>query len=274
MHTASHTTRAASQPLTHGGINRPSFIGMGRRFLRAVSVLVIAAMLNTSLTPLVQAAQQQRRKAAAQAVVWKSAQTSADRQLAELIDNVRATLMSPAGSVMRKQFNAQAALERFDALTETIHASMDAERQAAPGDAARLDTLRQQFDSRSNTFRAKLQALAPQGLVFKSAPGDGADLRQWLDEVAPLKKPENLAQMPFSTLKPNRHNIPHDFQAEPKSAPASKTAPQQKGAAVLKALPDFSNPQYLASAGEAEITADIKAKAQELNNNPVQIYEW
>jgi hypothetical protein len=69
-------------------------------------------------------------------------------------------------------------------------------------------------------------------------------------------------------------NIPHDFQAEPKSALVSKTAPQQKGAAALKALPDFSNPQYLASAGEAEITADIKAKAQELNNNPVQIYEW
>ncbi|MDR0273907.1 MAG: transglutaminase-like domain-containing protein [Burkholderiaceae bacterium] len=274
MHAAPHTTRAASQPLTHGGIDRPSFIGMGRRFLRAVSVLVIAAMLNTSLTPLVQAAQQQRRKAAAQAVVWKSAQTSADRQLAELIDNVRATLMSPAGSVMRKQFNVQATLERFDALTETIHASIDAERQATPRDAARLDNLQQQFDTRSHTFRAKLQALAPQGLVFKSAPGDGADLTQWLQEVAPLKKPENLAQMPFSTLKPNRHNIPHDFEAEPKSALVPKTAPQQKGAAVLKALPDFSNPQYLASAGEAEITADIKAKTQELNSNPVQIYEW
>ncbi|MDR0273906.1 MAG: hypothetical protein LBI48_00885 [Burkholderiaceae bacterium] len=49
-------------------------------------------------------------------------------------------------------------------------------------------------------------------------------------------------------------NIPHDFEAEPKSASAFKTAPQQKGALALKALPDFSNPQYLASAGEAEIT--------------------
>ena len=44
-------------PLTQGGTNRPPFMGMGARFLRAVTMLLIAALLNTSLAPLVHAAQ-------------------------------------------------------------------------------------------------------------------------------------------------------------------------------------------------------------------------
>ena len=46
-----------SIPLTQGGVERPPFMGMGARFLRCVCVLLIAALLNTSLAPLVHAAQ-------------------------------------------------------------------------------------------------------------------------------------------------------------------------------------------------------------------------
>ena len=50
--------------LTHGGVDRPPFMGMGRRFLRGVTAIVIAAIVNTSLAPLVSAAQLKRSQAA------------------------------------------------------------------------------------------------------------------------------------------------------------------------------------------------------------------
>jgi len=124
---------------------------------------------------------------------------------------------------------------------------------------------------RSQTFSAKLQAMVQHGLIFKSATSDGADLKQWLDEVSPLKKPENLAQMPNQSLKPDRNRVPRDFAAEQKTAAPAKAATTISAKA---AAPDFNNPIYLASTAETEITADIKAKAQELSNSPVEIANW
>ena len=50
--------------LTHGGVDRPPFMGMGRRFMRGMTAIVIAAIVNTSLAPLVSAAQLKRSQAA------------------------------------------------------------------------------------------------------------------------------------------------------------------------------------------------------------------
>ncbi len=52
-----HTASISHIPLTQSGVYRPPFRGMGARFLRGVCVLLIAALLNTSLAPLVHAAQ-------------------------------------------------------------------------------------------------------------------------------------------------------------------------------------------------------------------------
>lgn len=245
----------------------------GRRVLRVVGSVTIAGILNLTAYPLAMAVALPKNGNPA---AWKSVETSADRQLVELIDNVRATLMSPADSVMRKAFDPQTTLERFDALAGEVLASMQSERELAteqaadrsPETVAQLDELKRQFETRSQAFRGKLQDMVPQGLLKKTAKSDGTDLNQWLDEVSPLKAPEDLTEMPFQTLKPDRNNEARDFEAE------QKTAQKNQKAANLKAAPDFNDPQYLASTGEAEITADIKAKAQELNNSPVEIYNW
>ncbi|MDO5624509.1 MAG: hypothetical protein Q4G71_07455, partial [Pseudomonadota bacterium] len=55
-----HTPDARAMVLTQGGATRPPFLGMGRRFLSGVTAVVIAALLNTSLAPLVSAAQLKR----------------------------------------------------------------------------------------------------------------------------------------------------------------------------------------------------------------------
>jgi len=57
-----------------------------------------------------------------------------------------------------------------------------------------------------------------------------------------------------------------------KKSPSPPNTPQAKLA--LKAVGDFTDPQYLASTAETTITADIQAQAQALNNDPLQIYQW
>ena len=64
--------------LTHGGVDRPPFMGMGRRFLRGVTAIVIAAIVNTSLAPLVSAAQLKRSQAATLKASTSDEQSYAD----------------------------------------------------------------------------------------------------------------------------------------------------------------------------------------------------
>ena len=64
--------------LTQGGVDRPPFMGMGRRFLRGVTAIVIAAIVNTSLAPLVSAAQLKRSQAATLKASTSDEQSYAD----------------------------------------------------------------------------------------------------------------------------------------------------------------------------------------------------
>jgi hypothetical protein len=116
--------------------------------------------------------------------------------------------------------------------------------------------------------------MTPQGLIFKTAKSDGADLTKWLDEVSPLKAPEDLTEMSFQTLKPNRNNVPEDFNPSTAGERQGERGLTQQKSLAAKAGSEVNDPQYLASTAETEITADIRAKAQELNNSPVEIYNW
>jgi hypothetical protein len=275
----------------------------GCRVFRAIAAVAIVAMVNLTVHPLVVAMNMPKP-----APTWQTTRASPDRQLMYLIDDVRATLMSPTDSVMRKEFNPKAALEKFDVLTEKIRASMQAEREAAAAtntsDAAalaKLDNLKQQFDARSQIFRSKLQDMVPQGLLFKSAKSDGTDLAKWLDEVSPLKAPEDFSEMPFQLAKADPKNVPRDFEGEsrgsnlllanvpslpltgegqgertPKNAPLPFVGEGlgERGLELFAKNASFTDSQYLGSKAEAEITADIRARATALGNNALNIYNW
>jgi hypothetical protein len=233
-----------------------------RSVLRVVGTVVIAAIANLTIHPLAMAL------SIPSPVDAYTAKLSPDRQLVELIDNVRATLMSPENSVMRKEFNPQTALGRFDAITEKIRASMQTERDAAndPLAIARLDDLKKQFDDRGKTFRGKLQAMVPQGLIFKTAKSDGTDIVQWLNEVSPLKV-DDLTEMPFQRAKADPNNAPRDFTQEEVKLKALESNVQLKNAS-------FTDSQYLGSKAEAELTTDIRSRAASLGNNALNIYNW
>ncbi|MCL2297182.1 MAG: hypothetical protein FWC38_09185, partial [Proteobacteria bacterium] len=65
----------------------------GQHVFRTAAAVALVAMVNLTVHPLAVAMNAPRPAAA-----WQTVETSADRQLVELIDNVRATLMSPADS--------------------------------------------------------------------------------------------------------------------------------------------------------------------------------
>jgi cell wall-associated NlpC family hydrolase len=85
------------------------------------------------------------------------------------------------------------------------------------------------------------------------------------------------AHLPTRSLKPNRNNKPRMnrkafIRAGLMSNPGVKVA--ALGDFTYDKLPGASNPAYLAATAEVTLTPAIKAKAQELHNNPIEIFNW
>ena len=267
MPAASRTTRTTTMPLTHGGVDRPAFIGMGRRFLRGVSVLVIAALLNTSLMPLVQAAEIKKRKdAAAEAV---AATTSDETRYAQALQGPYApdadALDTLAGKLQTQWGDLRARWQAAGVSSEII------ERQNA---------IEQNF----RTHHQQLQTL----LRAAQAPGAGAAekaaLADFLNRERPRQAhlPINLQNMPWQVQKPVKTepattddalNKKLSLGASATPAPAQQKAAAATTTAPLKSLPT-STPADLAPTLDAPQTADIKQLAQSLNNDPLKIYQW
>lgn len=84
-------------------------------------------------------------------------------------------------------------------------------------------------------------------------------------------------QLPNSTLQPDEQNGPRltedDYIADGLIGnPIHRVA--QAGGYIIANLPGASDPAYLAETDEVVLTDDIRAKAAELGNEPVRIYEW
>lgn len=86
--------------------------------------------------------------------------------------------------------------------------------------------------------------------------------------------PENL---PFKSVKPDKNNKPKTTLDEFSKAGLYNTPYKQYAALgdfTYDKLAGASNPEYLAESDEIVISGSIKAKAQELNYDPVTIYHW
>lgn len=91
------------------------------------------------------------------------------------------------------------------------------------------------------------------------------------------KTPFDPNDLPNKSLQPNPNNkpklTPNDFiRAGLISNPTVKLAAH--GSFRIDQLPNASDPAYLAATTEVTLTDAIRAKAAELNHNPVQIYNW
>lgn len=201
-------------------------------------------------------------------------QISAERQLAELIDEVRASVGSQATLAAKVSFNPRNTLTKFNNLIKKAITNIKNERdQAITNQSSQtiIDQLNEQLElikERSKIFQNYLKEMATGSTLIKTVNCEQSNaLSAWLDEVSPLPEVEDLTEMPFQSLKADRTNVPRDFTTENTNDINIKTR-------ALKNIDDFFLPEYLASTNETEITEDILTKAKELGNSPVKIYEW
>lgn len=203
-----------------------------------------------------------------------SKQLSVERQLAELIDEVRASVGSQATLAAKVSFNPRDTLIKFNSLIEKALNNIKDERdQAITNQSSQtiIDHFNQQLElvkERATIFQGYLNELATSSPLARTVSSEQSNaLSAWLDEVSPLPESEDFTEMPFQSLKADRTNVPRDFTTENTNDINIKTR-------ASKNIDDFFLPEYVASANETEITDDILAKAKELGNSPVKIYEW
>lgn len=203
-----------------------------------------------------------------------SKQLSVERQLAELIDEVRASVGSQATLAAKVSFNPRDTLIKFNSLIEKALNNIKDERdQAITNQSSQtiIDHFNQQLElvkERATIFQGYLNELATSSPIARTVSSEQSNaLSAWLDEVSPLSESEDFTEMPFQSLKADRTNVPRDFTTENTNDINIKTR-------ASKNIDDFFLPEYVASANETEITDDILAKAKELGNSPVKIYEW
>jgi hypothetical protein len=197
---------------------------------------------------------------------------SYERKLAELIDEVRACVGADATLAAKVGFNPRKMLNKFKILNEKVIDNIKIERQQAVLEQAsqnivdQLDLQLATITERSSVFQNYLELLASGSQLLRSDECEHSNaLSNWLDEIDPLPQVEDFNQMPFQSLKADPNNVPRDFSVEDEySAHTYSTAN----------IDDFFLPEYIESKNEAEITEDILAKANELKNSPVKIYEW
>jgi len=249
--------------------HRESPMWFTHRIFRVITSITLVAFSTTVCTPLIAAVQMQN---AQQSHV---ASFSADRQLMDLIDEVRISVGPNATDAAKRAFDPDRALKRFSQLSDQVRQSIEAEQKTA--DEKTIKTLNEQlqlFNERARIFHTYLVNLVvstslSQTLGFEKSAVDatqGNALSAWLDKIDPLPTPEDLTEMPFQTLKPNRSNVPKDFTVLEEM--------QRKTSAPLTKNASFTDSQYKASKGEAELTTDIRSKANELNRNALNIYNW
>ncbi|PIT52524.1 transglutaminase-like domain-containing protein [Snodgrassella alvi] len=202
----------------------------------------------------------------------KHLKQSHEHKLAELIDEVRACVGADATLAAKVGFNPRKILNKFKILIEKVINNIKIERQQAILEQAsqnivdQLDLQLATITERSSVFQNYLELLASSSRLLRSDECEHSNaLSDWLDEIDPLPQVEDFNQMPFQSLKADPNNVPRDFFVEEKySAHTYSTAN----------IDNFFLPEYVESKNEAEITEDILAKANELKNSPVKIYEW
>ena len=196
---------------------------------------------------------------------------SDERKLIELINEIRACIGTDATLAAKVNFNPRKALNKFNTLIDKVINSIKSEREQAVLKQVShnfVDCLDKQLavmTERSNAFREFLEQLASGNKLIKSNDFEHSNaLADWLNEIDPLSESVDIKQLSFKSLKADTGNVPRDFLGEE----------QYSYTRATEKIDDFFLPEYLESANEAEITDDILEKANELNNNPVKIYEW
>ena len=242
--------------LTHGGVERPPFAGMGARFLRGVCVLLIAALLNTSLAPLVHAAQRKLHAPPKAAAIHE--------------DNFRTAALDNSASVRALQSEAEA--------LRTHWRELRAKWEAAGVDDAILRSqleMERAFERRYEQHLALLQAAGAPDATAADRQALVSFLAAEHEDTASLTDLNNL---PWQSLRAESTNEPvasEEALAKKLQLPQQPAQPAQKSQRKDALKGELTHTAAdLAPTVDAPHTDAIKQLAAELGHNPHRIWQW
>lgn len=255
-------------------------------FMKSIAAVVLVAFVSLYLQPLAIAAQ---LPAAAPAA--KTGPASNEERLARTLEDIEDRLGKYEDRLAR---NEDASKDR-DELKRLRQNLDDLDRQALAdfekiGKHLRDKNLPKVILDRHieavNTYKTEMAALKADVDDIEKAPKD-EDKKLKARKAKEYLKAKQKKRGPKTKFDPN--DLPNKrLEANPKNKPKLKKEEFERAALFsnpsvqLAALGDFtydqlpgaSDPAYLATTTEVVLTDAIKAKAQELGQDPVRIYNW
>lgn len=186
-------------------------------------------------------------------------QEAASQNLGDLLDE-----LDDIQTSIEDGFDDVGKLVRAKKLPKTIRARQDAALSAVTGE----------FEAMRRDIR---QVRTEKDAKKRKSLAEGLYRRLDVNRFERSQQEFNPAELPNSALKPDKSNAPRVTEEAFISAglvgnPIYRVA--QAGGYNIASLPGANDPAFLAATDEVVLTDDIRAKATELGNEPVRIYEW
>lgn len=255
-----------------------------QRLLKAITWVVLGAFVNTSLTPLAIATEAPAKQTTAPKLPTE------DERLAKVLQQTEETL-----NTFERKLGQKQSTSAEEANLQDLRAQIEPLDQAARRDFANIEKnikakgLPQEILDRHNkavkayeanieTFRANLKGLEGAKTETDKKSALAKTLKHLRDnKPKQARAPIDPTKLPQRVLKPNRNNKPktteQEFQAGGfYSNPTVKLA--AAGNFTFDKLPGANDPAYLGETSEVVLTERIRAKAAELEHDPVKIVNW
>lgn len=261
-------------------------------FMRSVASIVLVTYSTLVFSPTVQAMQQAQAQRAAIEQADKEARSNLGLSLTRTKDVLRVLAERP------DSWKKKASSADRRAAKEALRASRDETRQlieevrsefAATGamlEAKKLpEVIRQRqaeavakFEEEVAAFNKDLDdAIDASDEATEKSKAEAALKRLERHKLGRSHQDFDPNNLPNSVLKPDRTRTPKTsveaFQAALLTGESSVRL-AQIGGFDFSHLPGADNPTYLEATTEVVLSDDIKAKAAELHNSPVEIYNW
>lgn len=256
------------------------------KFMRTIACVTIAAFLSLNISPAIAAVKQYVKSPPSYAPRAKSD----EEQFSDKVSEIETTLQSLGAKLNASQDGSgdEAILKQQKADLETLNAKVmanfDAIGQKLVSKHLPKLILQRQADAVAR-YKKEYQSLLSQLKTInqsKDNAGRKAAIKALSDELKSKHRPthrDSAGPNDFSngTVKPDRNRKPKETKSAWRQAglynnPTVKLA--ANGSFTFDKLPGASDPAYLGESDEVVLTPAIKAKAAELQNDPIKIYNW
>lgn len=264
---------------------QPLLTGLRRAatFTRAVAALVVLTFTTAILSPTALAARNAPPRTEPPATTTEAKLSRTVVELSRLLRRDAATLTAQREDATERSDleRLRHDLQRLDAAAREAFDRIDKRLRAHPLPAVIQQRQREavaRYGQEMDTLLRHLTALQKAATPAERL-AHLAETRRFLDghQLRPTPQRDDPNRPAFRGLRPQPGQLPKSTPQEFLQAGLTDSPPLRLAAAEgyrLDGLPGAADPAYLAATPEVTLSAAIRAKAAELGNEPVQIYQW